>query len=326
MSGLIEYVINDDFFNSVKDEVTCTICLDIKIDPLMCTKCQNSYCANCIKIWQKKSDKCPFKCDSPSFTKARIIKNLLSKLNFKCKNGCEQIIPYDKVLSHYDSDCEKINFKERYEQLLVKYNELANEKKQLEENFDLLFDFDMNSEILETSNEVFFIHRTLSKYYKQNFELELLYRATRDGDNGKKFHQCCDNKLGGVLVIIQTDKNVKFGGFSDAVWISCTNLEGKNIVGDVNFLFQINKRKTYALKNYTKKITSIFCRNDLGPCFGELGEDIWIESDNFLKEGGILHKGKEIGRICSFDTADYELTNGERYFKIKELEAFWLGY
>ena len=88
----------------------------------------------------------------------------------------------------------------------------------------------------------------------------------------------------------------------------------------------VPERKTYALKNYTKKITSIFCRNDLGPCFGELGEDIWIESDNFLKEGGILHKGKEIGRICSFDTADYELTNGERYFKIKELEAFWLGY
>ena len=42
---------------------------------------------------------------------------------------------------------------------------------------------------------------------------------------------------------------------------------------------------------------------------------------NFFK-----NKGKEIGRICSFDTADYELTNGERYFKIKELEAFWLGY
>ena len=53
MSGLMDYVVKDDFFNSVKDEVTCSICLDIKIDPMMCNKCQNSYCANCINNWQK---------------------------------------------------------------------------------------------------------------------------------------------------------------------------------------------------------------------------------------------------------------------------------
>ena len=28
-----------------------------------------------------------------------------------------------------------------------------------------------------------------------------MFRATRDGDSSKKFHQCCDNKLGGVLCI-----------------------------------------------------------------------------------------------------------------------------
>ena len=44
MSGLIENVIQDEFFKSIKEEITCTICLDIKIDPVMCQKCQNSYC------------------------------------------------------------------------------------------------------------------------------------------------------------------------------------------------------------------------------------------------------------------------------------------
>jgi len=53
MSGLMEYVINDDFFKSIKEEITCSICLDIKIDPIMCTKCQNSYCSKCIKDWEK---------------------------------------------------------------------------------------------------------------------------------------------------------------------------------------------------------------------------------------------------------------------------------
>jgi len=77
---------------------------------------------------------------------------------------------------------------------------------------------------------------------------------------------------------------------------------------------------------YTKKLTSIFCREDVGPCFGEFGEDIWIKAENFLQRGGILHKDKEKGRICSFDTEDYELSNGEKNFGIKEIEAFWLKH
>ena len=330
MSGLIENVIQDDFFNSIKEEVTCSICLDIKVDPMMCTKCQNSYCANCIKNWEKKSLQCPFKCDSPSYISARVVRNLICKLNFKCKNGCNDIIPFEKIESHYAFECKKLDYKERYEKLLVKYNELALEKKQLQENFDSLFKFDINSMILKNKNEVFFIYKILSNHYKEGFKLELLYRATRDGDNGKKFHECCDNKPGGILVIIQTNKNIKFGGFSDAVWISFSNPEkkaiGKNFCGEVNFLYQINKKKVYALKNHMKKLTSIFCREDVGPCFGELGEDIWIKSDHFLQKGGILHKDKMKGRICSFDTAEFELTNGEQNFQIKELEAFWLKH
>ena len=45
-----------------------------------------------------------------------------------------------------------------------------------------------------------------------------------------------------------------------------------------------------------------------------------------MTNGGLLHKDKDKGRICSFNTDDYELTNGERNFNIKELEAFWLNY
>ena len=96
MSGLIDYIIKDDFFNSVKEEVTCSICLDIKIDPLMCTKCQNSYCSKCIKNWQSKSGLCPYQCESPKYSIARVVKNLVSKLNFRCKNGCYKIINFEK--------------------------------------------------------------------------------------------------------------------------------------------------------------------------------------------------------------------------------------
>jgi len=327
MSGLMDYVIQDEFFKSVREEVTCSICLDIKIDPLMCQKCQNSYCAKCIEDWQKNSYQCPFKCENPSYFPARIVKNLICKLNFKCKKGCNKIIPYEKLQSHYESDCEKLNFKERYENLLIKFNELSLEKKQLEGILDSLFKSDINSAILTKKDEIYFIYKILSEHYNSKFKLELLYRATRDGDSGRNFHERCDNKTGGVLIVIQTDKNIKFGGFSDAVWVSYSNPErktiGRNICGNVNFLYQVNKKKKYALKHYMKVLTAIFCRGDVGPCFGELGEDIWIRG-NFFQRGGALHKDKDKGRICSYDTADYELTNGERNFNIKELEAFWL--
>ena len=329
MSSLIDFCIKDEYFNSIKDEVTCSICYDLKIDPIMCTKCQNSYCSKCITKWQNSSNKCPFQCDSPNYTVARIVKNLMSKLNFKCKNGCNKIIPFEKIQIHNEYEWEKINSQEKYEKLLKKYNELLEEKNELENNVGKIFHFNMNSKIIENKNELFFIYNNLILFYKGKFMLELLYRATRDGDSGRKFHELCDYKAGGILILIKTDKNIKFGGFTDAQFIPYENLEnraaGKSEIGNVNFLFQINKRKIFKLNpySYNSKPASIFCRSDIGPCFGELGEDIWIKN-NFLQQGGILHKDKEKGRICSFDTQDYELSNGEPRFQIVELEAFWL--
>ena len=329
MSGLIDYVIKDEFFNSVKDEVICSICFDIKVDPIMCTNCQNSYCSKCIKSWNSKSFKCPFQCDSPKYNVARVVKNLICKLNFRCKNGCDKIIPFEKVDSHNEFECEKIDFKEKYQKLVSKYNELLEQNKELERNVDKIFHLQMDSDIIENKNEIFFIYNNLYYYFKGKFHLELIYRASRDGDNGRRFHELCDYKSGGILILIKTDKNIKFGGFTDAQFISYQNPEkkaaGKNGYGNINFLFQINKRKIFKLKvnEDNKKNAAIFCRSDVGPCFGELGEDIWIKPENFLMKGGILHKDKDKGRGCAYDTEDYELNNGESRFKIDELEAFW---
>ena len=299
----MDYVVKDDFFNSVKDEVTCSICLDIKIDPMMCNKCQNSYCANCINNWQKQSSSCPFKCQYPSYTSSRIVKNLICKLNFKCKNGCNEIIPFEKLKTHYEFECTKLDYKEKYEKLLVKYNQLLLEKNQLEEKLKSSSNNEIDSRILDNRDEILFIQNILSQSHAPGFKLNLIYRATRDGDMAQNFHEHCDNKQGGILIIT-----------------------GKNVCGNINFLFQINKRKKYELTNYMKILTSIYCRANVGPCFGELGEDIWVKGQHFLTNGGLLHKDKDKGRICSFNTDDYELTNGERNFNIKELEAFWLNY
>ena len=325
MDNLIEYAIKDEIFKSIEDEITCSICQNIKINPLMCSKCQNSFCSKCIKN-PHINEKCPFNCYQSTFAPARIVKNLLSKIKFKCFNGCNEIIPYNKLEAHYELECKKIDYKTKYQTLLSKFNQLNSDFSELQMNFNKILNFEMNSVIIENQNELFFVYSSIKKYYK-NFKLELLYRATKNGDSGKDFHELCDNKPGGVLILIKTDKNLKFGGFSDAEWVSFLDekkpANGKNVCGKINFIFQINLRKVYELKFFMKKLTSIFCRSDVGPCFGELGEDIWIKP-NFLSRGGLLHKDKEKGRKCSYDTQDYELNNGERKFGIKEIEAFWL--
>ena len=327
--NLEDYVIKDDFYNSIKEEITCSICSCIKIKPTMCTKCQNSFCESCIEKWKTKSSECPFKCINPTYTFCRIINNLLSKLNFKCKNNCGENIPYDKLESHYEYECNKLDFKQKNIKLLEKYNILESKYNRLMNSFMKLLDLNLDSKIVIEPDDLVFIKNSLSKYFNNKIKLKLLYRASRDGDTGPKFHEACDNKDGGILILYYTDENLIFGGFSNAKWISYSNPEkksaGQNFSGNVNFLFQINTKKIYNLRIAPEeKINAIFCRSDCGPCFGNLGEDIWCRT-NFLTKGGKLHKDKNKGRKCSFDTKnDYELTNGKPDFKLKELEAFLL--
>lgn len=296
----------------------------------MCTKCQNSFCSKCIDNWNKKSKDCPFKCNNPQYTICRIINNLLSKLNFKCKNKCGKLIPFDRLNIHYEIECEKIDLKEKNKTLLIKYNQISSKYDKLKKSFMKLLDFDFESNIIDDPDDLIFIKNIFSENYENRISLQLLYRASRDGDTADKFHSCCDNQNNGILIIFKTVNNIIFGGYSDAKWISYSNPEkktvGRSISGKVNFLFQLNNKKVYYLRDTeeSEKVEAIFCRIDCGPCFGKMGEDIWCHS-NFLTKKGILHKDKNKGRKCSFDTqVDYELNNGESFFNLIELEAFLL--
>ena len=330
---LDKFVIKDDFYKSISDEITCSICSNIKRNPKMCTKCQNSFCSNCIEKWEKKAKICPYKCENPEYTFCRIVNNLLLKLNFNCKNNCGEIISYDQLNNHYEFDCAKIDLKEKNKKLLLKYNQLEVKYNKLHKAFVSLLNFDLCSKIINEPDDLVFLRDCFytSFQIEKKMSFELLFRATKDGDTGQKFHECCDNKEGGILVLYHTDKNIIFGGFSDAKWISYSNPDkkaaGKDQTGNINFLFQLNNKKKYILRIAQKpdKASAIFCRSDCGPCFGSLGEDIWCRT-NFLSKKGKLHKDKEKGRKCSFNTQyDYELNNGEPDFQLIELEAFLLN-
>ena len=53
-----------------------------------------------------------------------MVKNILSNLKFKCKNGCDIQIPYTDLREHYEEKCPKLDFKPKYESLLSQFNKL----------------------------------------------------------------------------------------------------------------------------------------------------------------------------------------------------------
>ena len=100
-----------------------------------------------------------------------------------------------------------------------------------------------SSKILEGKEEYAFINSLFSK--KPFFNL--IYSATRDGSYPEDFHRKCDNK-GPTITLIKTNDNRKFGGY-----ISKNRQYGnENEVSEKDknaFIFTINKRKKYNIKN-----------------------------------------------------------------------------
>ena len=47
-------VVNNEIYQVFKDSVMCPICSNILIEPVICMKCQNSYCKRCSEDWTQK--------------------------------------------------------------------------------------------------------------------------------------------------------------------------------------------------------------------------------------------------------------------------------
>lgn len=93
-------IINTPVYETLKDSAHCSICVGIIIDPQQCQSCDTCFCKVCIVEWLKKSKFCPMKCVKPTFKDSRLLRTVLSKLNFKCQDGCDKEIPYDDLTTH----------------------------------------------------------------------------------------------------------------------------------------------------------------------------------------------------------------------------------
>jgi hypothetical protein len=96
-------IINQEFFYTVKELLTCIICKGVILDPKQCQTCENTFCNMCISKWMLKSKTCPYKCSTLAIKNCtRAIRNLLDKLIIKCPFDCNNEIQfnYDTLLKH----------------------------------------------------------------------------------------------------------------------------------------------------------------------------------------------------------------------------------
>lgn len=155
-----------------------------------------------------------------------------------------------------------------------------------------------------------------------NSQITLLYRGTRDGFRAKNFHFYCDRK-GATLTLIQSEKNLIFGGFASKSWKS--REKGEFQSDPEAFIFSLSKQTKHELNEKFINKAIYFCENN-GPVFGA-GFDICIsEKCNKDKESfANLGISYEIDEEFSPDQGRQYLA-GEVYFNVKEIEVFKIKY
>ena len=178
------------------------------------------------------------KLNQKELTEKEIINSLTEKIN-NLLNERKEIYG----VKSFKQNQKELNIKKQ--KYLNKLNELELKLKTIEERFNTLKEISLlaNSHIISDTEELNLIMGQLSiteieddgeeiikkdkkkkkakkeKRYlkKENIVFKLVYRASRDGDSAKEFHKRCDN-IGRNLILILTDNNIKFGGFTNQDW------------------------------------------------------------------------------------------------------------
>ena len=164
----------------------------------------------------------------------------------------------------------------------------------------------VKGDIIHSKEELELITGKINKDNKK-ITLNLLYKATVDSDRAEVFHQKCD-KAKSTLVLVETNKGKRFGGFTTCSWEG--DCEDK--MDEDAFIFSLNKMMTY---DNIPEEEAIGCYPKFGPIF--LGCQIRIYDNAFTKGGTTFEK-----RLNYNTEEDYELTEGDRIFDVKEIEVY----
>ena len=186
---------------------------------------------------------------------------------------------------------------------------IDNKKKEKNNN---VFDLDKSYIIKDKEKKI-----SLKNWISENGKIKninLLYRATEDGDSCQSFFNKCGKK-GATVSLIKTKKNRIFGGFTNAEW---TDKEGNTKKYDNKaFLFSLDNMQKYKI---LKPELAIACYPSSGcQVYGNNGDGAGVYLyPNFLKRKDNTENHKT--RVYNVPS-DYCLT-GENYFEVEEVEVY----
>ena len=243
----------------------------------------------------------------------------LEKLNQISKNSIFSTIESTTKLLCNLIENHKYQLTTKENMMLIKFINPIGDKQNLEINLPYIETaFCEEDERIIQNRDIKLILSWINPSSK-HLKLNLVYKATRDGDTPKIFHQKVDGKKNTVTVIL-TDKGYRCGGFITKEW----NISGEFNKNDVNsFLFSLDRRENYLvnLDEYTN-----FNDINYGPSFGK-GFDLIIgeNADHFLKSDRNYSKFPNSSGDNSYIVNSENkglLTGGYENFLISEIETY----
>ena len=152
-------------------------------------------------------------------------------------------------------------------------------------------------------------------------KMELIYRGTRDGSEGKKFHNKCDNQ-GPTICLCKNEKGNIFGGYSSISWTSDGNYHSAN----GSFLFtltNIHGTSPSKFSNTQNYGNAVYHGSSYGPTFGG-NHDLYICNNYLNGKNSYCSLGYSYPDVLGYGNSIFSGDSNSTSFKLKELEVFKL--
>ena len=148
----------------------------------------------------------------------------------------------------------------------------------------------------------------LDEWVGRGKEWKLIYKATRDGFEGKDFHKACDGK-GENLGVIRSENGYLFGWWTPLSWQSI----GDYASDASTFLFMLTNPARVPAKYKVKDAEyALLFNSSCGPFFGFF--DLWCNGKGGLTQFPQYYEDTT-GR-------GNETFTGNQVFKVSEMEVF----
>ena len=237
---------------------------------------------------------------SGPLTKSYSVSN---NLNLKNKNQISQ--SFNPVYSTQTNQTDNnVNSNTNNQQSLDIYGE---EQLFRTEEGRVIFRNGILNGIIKKYSEINNVVNKIQEKLKKGAKFKIVYKATELGDRANIFHQKCDN-LEMSLIIIETKKGIRFGGFTTRPW------EGNCVqkIDNEAFVFSVDKKKIY---DVFPNEPAVGCYPKFGPVF--FGCQIRIYDNFFTKISTTCQR-----RLNFKTNVDYELNNGEQSYLVKDIEVY----